>query len=244
MYIVGCSKQGICALVDPVNPEKALSELSVVAPNWKLTHVLTTHHHWDHAGGNKKFHELRPEVEILGGDSRVDAVSKIVENDFSFSLGSLNVKCIATPCHTSGHICYLVSDEHDKAVFTGDTLFIAGCGKFFEGTPQQMHTALIGKLAALDKQTKVYCGHEYTVSNLKFAKHVEPDNQDIAKKLDWATKIRASGQFTVPSTIGEELLTNPFMRVNEQPVQRHTSCDDPVAVMGKLREEKNAFKAA
>jgi hydroxyacylglutathione hydrolase len=112
-------------------------------------------------------------------------------------------------------VCYYVEDAsaNERAVFTGDTLFIAGCGRFFEGTPEQMHEALNGKLGHLPDDTRVYCGHEYTVTNLKFAASVEPENGAVAKKLQWAQAERDAGRFTVPSTIEEEKTINPFMRV-------------------------------
>ncbi|CAG5125523.1 unnamed protein product, partial [Candidula unifasciata] len=159
-------------------------------------------------------------------------------------IGSLNVKCLFTPCHTSGHICYYVTGPsgQDPAVFTGDTLFVAGCGKFFEGTPQQMYKALIEILSSLPPQTKVYCGHEYTVNNLKFASTVEPDNPDISARLQLAQKQRSNGEPTIPSTIQDEHLFNPFMRVNVPSVQKHTGESDPVKVMGALRHEKDHFR--
>lgn len=124
-----------------------------------LKKILTTHHHWDHAGGNKSMHEKYKNVEILGGDERIEAINQIVSHDDTFNIGSLNVKCLATPCHTSGHICYLVTDDAGSdppAVFTGDTLFIGGCGRFFEGTPGQMFKALNEILGSLPDETVKY----------------------------------------------------------------------------------------
>jgi hydroxyacylglutathione hydrolase len=243
MYLLIDEKSKQCAVIDPVDPEKvqqALKEEGV-----ELTTVLTTHHHWDHAGGNVKLIEAVGQKEVVGGDSRIGALTRKVSHGDELRIGSLNVRCLFTPCHTSGHICYFVTGPSDTepAVFTGDTLFVAGCGKFFEGTPQEMHKALIEILGKLPPQTRVYCGHEYTVSNLKFAATVEPDNADLLSRLRLAENQRGNGEPTVPSTIREELLFNPFMRVNVASVQKHTGETDPVKVMGALRSEKDQFRA-
>ncbi|KAG8145454.1 hypothetical protein E2320_011984 [Naja naja] len=199
MYLLVDEETKEAAIVDPVQPQKVLD--AAKKHGVKLTTVLTTHHHWDHAGGNEKLVKMEPGLRVYGGDSRV---------------GSLNVKCLSTPCHTSGHICYFVTKPNSSeppAVFTGDTLFVAGCGKFFEGTPEEMYRALIEVLGRLPPETKVYCGHEYTINNLKFARHVEPNNAAIQRKLSWAKAKYDGGEATIPSTIGEEFTYNPFMRV-------------------------------
>ena len=211
-----------------------------------LDKVLTTHHHWDHAGGNEKLVSKfkKNPLEVYGGDDRIGALTKKVGQDDTLEIGSLKVKCLFTPCHTTGHICYFVQAPNgEQAVFTGDTLFIGGCGRFFEGTAEQMYSALIEKLGKLPNETKVFCGHEYTVQNLKFCKHVEPNNSDILKKIDWAAEKREAKEPTVPSTIGEEKLINPFMRVNEKSVQSHAGQSDGIATMGTIRREKDNFKA-
>lgn len=155
------------------------------------------------------------------------------------------MRCIFTPCHTKGHICYFVTgpSASEPAVFTGDTLFVGGCGKFFEGTGQDMYTSLITNLSVLPPETKVYCGHEYTVSNLNFALSVEPDNLDIHAKMDLSKNQRKKNQPTVPSTIGDEMKFNPFMRVNEPLVQEYVGSTNPVTVMGALRTAKDGFKS-
>ncbi|XP_033373806.1 hydroxyacylglutathione hydrolase, mitochondrial isoform X3 [Parus major] len=143
----------------------------------------------DHAGGNEKLVKMEPGLRVYGGDGRVGALTQKVSHLTALKVGSLSVKCLSTPCHTSGHICYYVTKPNSSeppAVFTGDTLFVAGCGKFFEGTPEEMYKALIEILGSLDPKTRVYCGHEYTINNLKFARHVEPSNPSIQEKLAWA----------------------------------------------------------
>jgi len=246
MYLLIDEKTKEAAIVDPVEPKKVVA--AVEAEKVKLSTVLTTHHHYDHAGGNAELVKLVPGLTVLGGDDRVDALTQKVGDGDQFSVGQLNIRCLFTPCHTKGHICYFVTSnsepDSDPLVFTGDTLFIGGCGKFFEGTAEQMHRALNEVLGNLPNNTRVYCGHEYTVNNLKFAKHVEPDNEDIQKKLLWAQELRAENQSTIPSTIGEEKKFNPFMRVDIESVQnRVQKSKDSIATMDALRKLKNNFKA-
>lgn len=251
MYLVvdEVSKEAAC--VDPVEPEKILR--AVKEEGVRLTTVLTTHHHWDHAGGNKNLVKMAEGVGgvgaastlcVLGGDDRIEALTRKVTHGEEFSIGSLSVRCLSTPCHTSGHICYYISGPtHAPVVFTGDTLFIAGCGRFFEGTPHQMYRALVEVLGNLPDTTQVYCGHEYTIQNLKYAQHVEPANQNIKDKMSWAQSKRGKEEPTVPSTIGEEKMINPFMRVHDSAVQQHAGQNEPIATMGFIRTEKDTFKA-
>ncbi|XP_076026754.1 hydroxyacylglutathione hydrolase, mitochondrial [Genypterus blacodes] len=243
MYLLIDQDSKEAAIVDPVEPVKVLEAIRKHGVN--LTTVLTTHHHWDHAGGNEKMVKRIRGLKVYGGDDRVDALTKKVSNSHTFKIGSLNVKCLFTPCHTTGHICYYVTKENSTeppAVFTGDTLFMAGCGKFFEGTAEQMYKALIEVLGQLPPETRVYCGHEYTVSNLKFARHVEPDNDDVLKKLAWAKEQCENGEPTVPSTLADEFTFNPFMRVKEKTVQDHVKQTDPIETMRSLRKEKDSFR--
>ncbi|GAB0097246.1 Hydroxyacylglutathione hydrolase [Sergentomyia squamirostris] len=243
MYLIIDKATKNAAIVDPVDPDSVLAAVDEEKVN--LVKVLTTHHHWDHAGGNEKLVKdfTKNPLEVYGGDDRIGALTKKVVDGDTFKIGSLNVRCIFTPCHTTGHICYYIQSEQEGVVFTGDTLFSAGCGRFFEGTPDQMYTALIDKLSTLPDSTKVFCGHEYTASNLKYAHHVEPENPDVEQRIQW-TKERRDGKLpTVPSTIGEEKAFNPFMRVNEKSVQEHAKATDGVSTMGFLRREKDNFKA-
>nr|XP_012214754.1 PREDICTED: hydroxyacylglutathione hydrolase, mitochondrial-like isoform X3 [Linepithema humile] len=242
MYLIIDEATQEAAIVDPVDPEAVTT--AVQKNNIKLTKVLTTHHHWDHAGGNAKLLKNFPNLPVYGGDDRIEAINhKITHND-TFNIGNLSVKCLATPCHTRGHICYYVTAEkHPPSVFTGDTLFAGGCGRFFEGTADQMYKALVEILGSLPEETQVFCGHEYTANNLKFGLHVEPDNTTMQEKLDWSHAQRANNLPTVPSTIKDEKLTNPFMRVHEPSVMKHTKQNDPIQVMSYLRREKDNFKA-
>ncbi|XP_076433670.1 hydroxyacylglutathione hydrolase, mitochondrial isoform X2 [Peromyscus maniculatus bairdii] len=280
MYLVIDEDTQEAAIVDPVQPQKVIE--TVKKHRVKLTTVLTTHHHWDHAGGNEKLVKMQPGLKVYGGDDRIGALTHKVTHLSTLQVGSLTVKCLSTPCHTSGHICYFVSkpgSSEPSAVFTGDTLFVAGCGKFYEGTADEMYKALLEVLGRLPPDTvghaslsqrppcsrkqlcprldplfrprnrpcfhswsKVYCGHEYTINNLKFARHVEPSNAAIQEKLAWAKEKYAIGEPTVPSTLAEEFTYNPFMRVKEKSVQQHAGESDPVTTMRAIRREKDQFK--
>jgi hydroxyacylglutathione hydrolase len=183
---------------------------------------------------------------VGGKGDHVPAATMEVEDGQVLELGHLQIRVLQTPCHTRGHVLYFVSapgEQQPPCLFSGDTLFIAGCGRFFEGSAQDMFTALCVKVARLPDSTLVYCGHEYTVNNLKFAASVEPDNEDVKRKLEWSMAQRQKGLPTIPSTLAEEKRTNPFMRVHELAVVAITnqSGNDPVAVMKELRARKDAF---
>lgn len=232
------------AVVDPVEPEKVLEVAKQNGADVKM--VLTTHHHWDHAGGNEKIRQLVPGIKVYGGSiDNVKGCTNKVDNGDKISLGAeVDILSLHTPCHTKGHISYYVTgkEEETPAVFTGDTLFIAGCGKFFEGTAEQMYQSLCVTLGSLPKPTRVYCGHEYTVKNLQFALTVEPENTKIAEKLSWAQNQRKVGLPTIPSTIAEELETNPFMRVDVPEIQRKVGCNSPVEALREIRKLKDNWR--
>lgn len=243
MYLIICSQTRDAAIVDPVDPDSVLK--AIEEENCNLTKVFTTHHHWDHAGGNEKLvKKFQKELTVYGGDDRIGALTKKVGQGDRLKIGNLDVLCLFTPCHTTGHICYYVeSPNGERAVFTGDTLFQGGCGRFFEGTAEQMYSALCEKLSSLPDETQVFCGHEYTLQNLAFARHVEPLNKNILDRIEWAKHRRAENSPTVPSLIRDEKLINPFMRVHEKSVQNHAGETDPIRTMGALRKEKDTFKA-
>ncbi|GFS07035.1 hydroxyacylglutathione hydrolase, mitochondrial [Elysia marginata] len=242
MYLLIDEASKQCAVVDPVEPAKV--EAAVKEEGVELTTVLTTHHHWDHAGGNEKLIKIVGPKEVVGGDSRIGALTRKVGHGDELKIGSLNIKCLFTPCHTTGHICYFVTgpSNSEPAVFTGDTLFSGGCGRFFEGTPENMYKALVEILSALPGETKVYFGHEYTVTNMKFAAAVEGDNPAVKSKLKLAENQRSNGEPTTPSTIKDEISFNPFMRVKEASLQKYTGETDPIKVMGALRSKKDVFR--
>lgn len=214
-YLVTCEKTGKRAIVDP-------SEAApVLAATTKLDAIWNTHHHWDHVGGNEELVAKLGVREVCGHASdrgRIAAQTRFLEEGDTFELGALRVRILHIPGHTTGAIAYVVDGfaegetsrsqtpgDGAPAVFTGDTLFVAGCGRLFEGTPEMMFASL-AKLAALPDDTRVYCGHEYTAANLRFAAHVEPDNADVAAA---AKNVKVP---SVPSTIAAEKRINPFMR--------------------------------
>jgi hydroxyacylglutathione hydrolase len=246
MYLVICNETKQAGVVDPVSPQEVCD--AAEREGVDLKYVLTTHHHWDHAGGNKTLvthykTQKKIDLNVYGGDDRIGALNHKVGDGDQFKIGNLNVRCIFTPCHTTGHICYFVEAPNgEKVVFTGDTLFLGGCGRFFEGTAQQMYTALIEKLSKLPDETKVFCGHEYSLQNLKFGQHVEPQNEDIAMKIEWCKGKREINEPTVPSSIVEEKLINPFMRVNFSSVQQFANAKDPIQTMDEIRRVKDNFK--
>ncbi|KAJ3093720.1 hypothetical protein HDU97_009140 [Phlyctochytrium planicorne] len=228
-----------CAAVDPAEADKVLAKAQELG--WEIKSILTTHHHHDHAGGNEDLVKLvGSPLTVYGGDDRIGALNLKVEDGKGFKLGALDVKPLYTICHTTGSVSYYIVNPETgkKVVFTGDTLFIGGCGRFFEGTPEQMHNSLNKVLGSLPDDTEVYCGHEYTSSNLRFAAHIEPTNTAITSKLQWC----ASNPVSVPSTIGAEKTFNPFMRVHVEDVVKATGKTGDVEVMGALRELKNGFR--
>jgi len=219
-YLVEDAATGALVVVDPSEAPPVKQALAGRVPQA----VWCTHHHWDHVGGNE---ELGVK-EIVGHASdrgRLPGQTRFVEDGDELRLGESRVRVLHIPGHTLGAIAYAVDGD---AVFTGDTLFVAGCGRLFEGTPAMMHSSL-RTLATLAPATRVYCGHEYTQSNLEFAAHGEPDNAAVREAIARAAALRANGKPTVPGTIGDELATNPFVRA--------ASAEE----LGARREAKNAF---
>uniref|UniRef100_A0A8C3IAJ6 Hydroxyacylglutathione hydrolase like n=1 Tax=Chrysemys picta bellii TaxID=8478 RepID=A0A8C3IAJ6_CHRPI len=184
MYLVIEENTKEAVVVDAAVPKRLLEIVRKEGVTLKA--ILTTHHHWDHARGNEELAKVYPELQVYGADERIGALTHKVTHNEELKFGDINVRCLFTPCHTSGHMCYFMWEENSPdapALFSGDTLFIGGCGKFFEGTAEQMYKNLTEILGALPKDTKVFCGHEYTVRNLKFALKVEPENESVKKKL-------------------------------------------------------------
>ena len=178
-----------------------------------------------------------PQLKVYGGDTRIPGLTDLLRDGQNLEFGPFSITSIATPCHTSGSLSYLVTGESDsvRAVFTGDTLFVGGCGRFFEGSAKDMYTSLVQKLGCLPKETLVYCGHEYTLKNLEFAQTIEPDNRDLQDKVAWAKTLKC----TIPSTIDQEWKTNPFMRVGE--LQLKMGLGDPIETMKQIRARKDVF---
>ncbi|CAL1276815.1 unnamed protein product [Larinioides sclopetarius] len=240
MYLLTDKVLNFGVAVDPVEPKKILDILA--AEGLELKAVITTHHHLDHAGGNEQISEIVKNITIYGGDERIESLTEKVSHNQTFKIGDLVFKCLHTPCHTSGHVCYFIDGDsyREPICFSGDTLFVAGCGRFFEGSAKDMSHSL-SLLSTLPLNTKVYCGHEYSVNNLKYALSVEPDNKAAIKKLEEIQEKLKRNEPSVPSTIGEELSYNPFLRVDKKSLQLHTNESNPVAVMAALRKLKDNF---
>jgi hydroxyacylglutathione hydrolase len=234
-YLLVCEATGEAAIVDAPELEPVVAR--VAATGARVTKILSTHHHPDHSMANPALAE-RFGVPVFGHRSdaeRLPGYREGLEEGDTVALGRESARVLFIPAHTRGHIAY----AFDGAVFCGDTLFAAGCGRLFEGTPEMMFEAM-RKLGALPPETRVYCGHEYTESNLHFAAHVDPDNPAVREKLDRVGKIRAHaahdwhaatpGEMTIPSTIGEEHATNPFLRAPD------------ARELGRLRRLKDEFK--
>ena len=211
-YLVIDEAEGAAAIVDCAEVDPMLE--AAKAEGVIISSVLATHHHFDHVGGHEEIARRIP-VRIYGNaddGGRIPKLTDGVRPGDRVHVGTLVAEVILIPAHTSGHIAYHFPRE--RTVFTGDTLFAAGCGRLFEGDPAQMIESL-SKLDRLAEDTKVFCGHEYTVKNLEFAHMLEPSNQAIADKLAWAKARRAEGKPTVPTTIASERATNPFLRSDE-----------------------------
>lgn len=237
-YILDDGTGQFCAVVDPSEADPVQRALGAR----KLTHILNTHHHPDHIGGNGALKAAYGAKIIAAAKDkhRIADIDQPVGEGDTVTLGAHTARVMEIPAHTSAHIAYFFGA--DKAVFTGDTLFLMGCGRLFEGTPAMMHTAL-SKLAALPADTRVYCGHEYTESNGKFALSVEPGNAELQARMNAVRSARAAGKPTVPGTMGNEVKTNPFMRTRSPEIRKTLNMTDAgdVAVLGELRERKNNF---
>ncbi len=208
-YLVRDSEAGLCAVVDP--SEAAPVKQALERRGWTLTHILNTHHHIDHTGGNIPLKaEFGAQIVGPGQDrERIPGMDIGVDETAPWRFGSHVVRILEIPAHTRAHIAFAFDD--DGAVFTGDTLFAMGCGRLFEGTPQMMWTSL-SKLMRLDDAMRVYCGHEYTLNNGRFALTLEPGNEALQARMVEVENLRAQGAPTIPSTIGLEKATNPFFR--------------------------------
>lgn len=235
-------------LVDPADWNSVISFISSHPDlsSRRLTHIFTTHKHWDHSGGNEAAILVHPDLKIIGGEhDSIPACNLPVSDGQQLSMDNgIHVTVMHVPCHTRGHVLYYMTDntceeEAPRVVFTGDTLFIGGCGKFFEGDAQEMYNAM-EKIKTLPKDTLIYCGHEYTVSNLTWASKIDVENTDITAKLDMYRQMLQNGQPTVPSSVENEEKINVFMRAGH--LASALGVSDPVTALGTLREWKNQGK--
>ena len=225
VWLLHDDASGETAAVDPSVGPPVLE--AAEACGWRLTQVLNTHWHPDHTGGNQAIHEALG-IAVSGPEEvrRVYPVDRVLGEGDRIAVGGFEAEVWAIPAHTAGHIALYFKSA--KAVFVGDTLFAMGCGRLFEGTAAQMH-ANLQRLSGLPGDVQVYCGHEYTLANARFAVTVEPDNAALAERLNRVEAARERGEVTLPTTIAEERATNPFMRARS------------VEEFARLRSLKDSF---
>jgi len=226
----------VAAVVDPSQADPVLRAID--EHGLKLTEIWLTHHHWDHVGGIEPLIEECPIAHVRGSrydadHQRIPRQTDALSDGDSFDFGGATVRILEIPGHTLGAIAFISEGN----LFSGDTLFIAGCGRVFEGTMEMMSESL-AKLRALPPDTAIWCGHEYTVNNLRFAQTIEPDNADIASALREATATRGAKQFTVPGRLDRELVTNPFLRFDVPSV---AAGKGPVESFTAIRQAKDDF---
>ena len=239
-FLVHDPDSGQTACVDTPDATATLAELET--KGWSLTHIWNTHWHPDHTGGNLELQKTEG-CQILGPHNERDRIPGIeteLGEGSTFNFGTHPVRVFDVPGHTSGHVAFWLPE--DGVAFVGDTLFALGCGRLFAGTPEQMWNSL-GKLAALPPETVMYCAHEYTQANAKFALSVDPRNEALVERVKEIDSLRAKGIPTVPTTLSIELATNPFLRANEPDFQQAIAMEgaDPVEVFAETRKRKDNF---
>ncbi len=231
---------GLTASIDA--PEEKAIRTKLAEKGWQLDRIFTTHHHQDHVEANLPLKDAYG-CTIVGPAEEADKIPGIddtVKGGDRFAFGGFEVHVIDTPGHTLGHVSYWIPSA--AVAFVADTMFAMGCGRVFEGTPEMMWASL-DKLRALPDQTVVYCGHEYTEANARFALSVEPDNPDLVARAEQVKRLRAAGKPTLPTTIGLEKRTNPFLRESEPGIRSHIGLmhASPAQVFAELRSRKDAF---
>ncbi len=240
IYIIHEPNSKETAVVDPAIAQPVLNLLN--SKGWRLNYILNTHHHSDHVGANL---ELKNQTgcQIIGFEQdqkRIPGIDIKLKQGGKVKLGNQTAKVIETPGHTLGHIVYYFADS--DALFCGDTLFSMGCGRLFEGSAEQMWRSL-QLLKSLPKQTKIYCAHEYTQANSQFALILEPDNKQLSYRIEEVNNLRAANKATIPSSLEQELMTNPFLREDSLALQQSVDMVGMPAidVFRKIRQLKDNF---
>ncbi len=240
IYLLHEADSGTTAVVDPAEPGPVIAALD--RHGWSLDWILNTHHHMDHIGGNAALKDrygariVGPRAEV----SRIAGMDRTVGQGDEVAVGGETALVFETPGHTSGHIAYWF--ETSKVLFCGDTLFALGCGRLFEGTPAQMWESL-SKLRDLPDDTRIYCGHEYTAGNAQFAVTIEPENAELAARAEEIAATRARGEPTIPSLLGLEKRTNPFLRADLPELQAAIGMPNSstVTAFAEMRGRKDRF---
>ena len=227
VWLIHNAASGETAAVDPSVADPVLE--AVAARGWNLTQVLNTHWHPDHTGGNERIKAATGcSITAPAEAERVSKIDRLVAEGYRVTVAGVEAIVWDIPAHTAGHIAYYF--EQDRMIFVGDTMFAMGCGRLFEGTAQQMY-ANLRRVAALPEDVRIYCGHEYTLANARFAVHAEPENADIASRLEQVAAMREAGEITLPTTVGQERATNPFVRASN------------AREFARLRSEKDSFRS-
>ncbi|BBL71038.1 hydroxyacylglutathione hydrolase [Methylogaea oryzae] len=242
IFVLHDAASGATAVVDPAEAEPVLAFLQ--RKGWRLDYVLNTHHHWDHVGGNLELHGATG-CRIAGARAdkdRIPGLDTFLAEGDRLALGDNVIEVLEVPGHTRAHLAYWLPQA--KRLFCGDTLFGLGCGRLFEGSAEQMWASL-QKLAALPGETLVYCAHEYTQANGRFARTVEPGNGALAERLRRVAELRDRNESTVPSTLAEEVATNPFLRPSSAEIRATLGLERAadLQVFVALRCRKDSFKA-
>ncbi len=239
VFLLHDSVTGTAAVVDPAVAEPVLKRLEQLQA--KLVAILNTHHHGDHVGGNTTLLQHFPQAQVYGGrqdQGRIPGQTVALNAGDSFTFADQTAHILFVPGHTRAHIAYFFPKSGD--LFCGDTLFAGGCGRLFEGTPAQMVNSLT-QLRDLPDTTQVWCAHEYTEKNLKFAVTVDPNNPVLQQRLIDVQQARKQGLATVPSQIGLEKQTNPFLRWDQPALQTSAQHENPVRVFARIRGKRDLF---
>jgi hydroxyacylglutathione hydrolase len=226
-YLVHAEGEAACVVVDPSEAAPVAAALAREGLTPKA--ALATHHHLDHVGGIAGISAQFGPIEI----------TRLIDDGERLAIAGLAIDALAVPGHTMGAIAFTIGD----AVFTGDTLFVGGCGRLFEGTAAELHASLNERLGQLPPATRVYCGHEYTAANARFALHLDPACEPAARLLERARAAASRGEPTVPSTIADELAHNPFLRPLAPAYIARFGEHDPVRAFAALRAAKDAYRA-